>query len=404
MKLFGVRSHLSGRLHYLEPIALVWVLAFVFTMAFLPKDNYRYPLHVDEWFHFTLARSTLETGHTSFENPYFGEKGSRVGLYREAGFHVLLSEVKLVSGVSWLTLFRFMPALVLVAVAFLVYILGRRDGFGLEGAALVGLMPTTLKLLGPSFLVPLGVGLFLTPALLLLYYQFEFSPRSTLLIGLLLLLLLVTHPATGVLHLLLYGVNLAVFALAASIPWRVRLRRAAVVAGAGAVLGVAVLFLLRTEVFTAWALVAGDASPLPGTPARDVAGTLGIMPLSLGVAGLVLWSLSRRWIVYALGASMLGLVIIFAAYGQWSVGEGSVSHRGLMLFYLLLLITGGAGLAVARKSLAKGPWPLAWWAPAMTGVILAAAVLTTIPLRKAQQYYYLINDAVYYDTTWIDQY
>ena len=55
------RQNIS-RLPISEYLYLVPILALTFYIAFIPHQNYLYPLHVDEWVHFWRSRAMLEAG------------------------------------------------------------------------------------------------------------------------------------------------------------------------------------------------------------------------------------------------------------------------------------------------------------------------------------------------------
>ncbi|MFC1944194.1 hypothetical protein ACFLX5_01655 [Chloroflexota bacterium] len=109
-------------------------------------------MHIDEWKHYGDSRSLMEYGEISFPNPFDG--GNIHSPDIALGYHLFLGELKAVTGISWLALFCYLPGVILALTAFQAYALGRRGGAGLGAAFLVVLIPTTVRLLGPAFLVP----------------------------------------------------------------------------------------------------------------------------------------------------------------------------------------------------------------------------------------------------------
>src|SRR3989344_6225305 len=71
-------------------------------LNYLPHLSYDYPLHVDEWTHFTYSQ------HISDNTPlYFGGESTSL----EHGFHLWLASVQ-VLGVVYLMQFQFFPSLI----------------------------------------------------------------------------------------------------------------------------------------------------------------------------------------------------------------------------------------------------------------------------------------------------
>src|SRR4030042_4240339 len=88
------------------------VMALAFYIAFIPHQNYPYPLHIDEWGHLAVSEALLKAGSTTFSEPFFGNPVS-LSANLEAGFHLFWGIFHQISGISWLTIFRFFPSIVL---------------------------------------------------------------------------------------------------------------------------------------------------------------------------------------------------------------------------------------------------------------------------------------------------
>ncbi|MBI3953367.1 MAG: hypothetical protein HY330_02525, partial [Chloroflexi bacterium] len=100
---------------------LILALAAAFLMGLIPKRDYLYLLHVDEWAHFDGALAVLEPGNLGFS---------------QGGFHLLLAQLQYVTGLDWFVLFRWLPPVFFATTVFLAYIVGRRFRCGLESALL----------------------------------------------------------------------------------------------------------------------------------------------------------------------------------------------------------------------------------------------------------------------------
>ncbi len=135
-------------------IILIILVAFACILNFLPRANYAYPLHVDEYVHFQYAN------HLSNNAPeYFG--GDKITL--ENGFHVLLATLNSF-GITYLIIFRFLPILFTVILCLCVFVTTRRifnAESGLFAVLFIALLNSTPAIIGPMFLVPLTIGMIL---------------------------------------------------------------------------------------------------------------------------------------------------------------------------------------------------------------------------------------------------
>lgn len=139
---------------------LVCILGFSFVMSFLPHltNNYYLPFHVDEWIHWSSTRAVIESGSTVYVDPYIG---SGIVADSEIGFHLVAGIFYWLSETDFLTIFLIMPAIFSVFTSLTVFNIGERATrkFGLESAFFVAFIPTTVRFLGPSFFVPVTLGL-----------------------------------------------------------------------------------------------------------------------------------------------------------------------------------------------------------------------------------------------------
>ena len=99
---------------------LLAVLCFNFLMTFFPHiiNNYYLPFHVDEWIDWAFTRTLIETGSTSFINPF---TGGEIAQTMEVGFTILTSLIHFLSGCNLLTIFVFMPSILMVLISLTVY-------------------------------------------------------------------------------------------------------------------------------------------------------------------------------------------------------------------------------------------------------------------------------------------
>lgn len=181
----------------LDHLMLLPVLGLAFYIAFIPHQNYPYPLHVDEWVHMAHSEAMLQAGSTTYIDPFDGQSTITLSSNLEAGFHLFWGIFQQLSGISWLTIFRYFPGIIFIITVLSVYILAQKDGFGWEAAFFTALMPTTVGILGPAFLAPLTLGLLFTPLILFLALNFR-TTWSYLVIFVLTCFLLAIHAPSAI--------------------------------------------------------------------------------------------------------------------------------------------------------------------------------------------------------------
>lgn len=409
----GVSDSWERTLHV---VVLLGILGLAFYMGMLPKTDYRYPIHVDEWAHYGLAQATVDPGG-NYPHPVYGTtshapRGGRIIRHRQAGFHTLLGGIQLLSGVSWITLFRYLPPFFLVITAFMAYLWGRREGFGLEAAVLVTLVPTTLRILGPGFLVPMAMGLLLLPVVLLLISRFEFTLRASLLLALCLAFLAFAHPGMAFYLVLIVLVHIAFFALYRRVSFWTRVQLLGL-----AVLGPLLAWGLVTQVQNvglggvAALLTEVDTTPKLPKIYQEVLLSYGIIPLGLFVLGIIRLVWRLEWKSLALASSAILILGLISLYARYSVGNQTLADRGLLLLITLAALVGGYGLGELRWNW----WRLVPWVPvdarwvqhAGVGVALSLVAITLalgIPSRMNEPYYRIVDDVRYSDTQWIREY
>ena len=92
---------------------LLPVLGLAFYIAFIPHQNYPYPLHVDEWLHLVHSRELIEAGSITFPGSFL----------LEVGFHLFWGVFQQLSGISWMAIFRYFPAIIFMLTVLSVYII-----------------------------------------------------------------------------------------------------------------------------------------------------------------------------------------------------------------------------------------------------------------------------------------
>lgn len=377
-----------------EYTKLVPILALAFYIGFIPHAGYPYPVHLDEWEHLAQAKAIMKAGAIVS----FSDAGA--GLFKpnlEAGFQMFLGVFQQVSGISWLTIVRYLPGAVYMITALCAYVLGRRFGFGWEAAFFASLIPTTVGILGPAFMVPLAMGLLFIPLALFVVFSFK-TIWSYLVLFLFTSYLLVIHATTAVaLVIVLFpyallnikkdfkhslGIGLALLVpFLAPFPW--------------------IFGMLLPTAKSLFSPV-----PLPSYVAIPyVIRTFGYIPVALALLGSLTLALRGRRETYGLVLGLLAMLVMLLTFYTFHYGLSIMYERGLMYMMLLLAMIAGAGLMSIRKlSVPPGLTGVPFLKYAGSALCLGLVILTlvtVIPARQKTPYYHMIDQQDYAAFVWI---
>jgi hypothetical protein len=396
-------------------LALGMIMGFAFYTSLIPRLDYSYPLHTDEWTHFAEARTIATEGTIPFFDPVTGEdradpvtEETRSSPHFEVGYHLFLAEFQLLTGLPWLDMFRYLPSAVFALAALSAYIFGNRRGFGLEAALFASLVPTTVRFLGPALAVPVALGLFFVPLVLFLVSNYWASKGLPLVLLVLLSFLFIAHVPTAVFAGLIIAVYGVFQTLRRALTQRPMRRRA--LAHLAAVLGVVALSSLPLLAYNNWLVGQAVAEPLPQellVAPGGIIPRLGYVPYALFVLGLVLLARSGR----RTDRALLVTTVLVAAYAflhyQFGVGNAALYSRSILYLSLLLLLIAGLATSDVRRWLAK-VLSLRWAGGASfaaAGLVLVAVMLPSLGLslesRYEEQYYHRIGDTQYEDFVWM---
>ncbi|MFC2012776.1 hypothetical protein ACFLUE_00655, partial [Chloroflexota bacterium] len=187
-------NHKTFRFEY---VILFFIMALAFYITFIPHQSYLYPLHVDEWVHMAKAKAMLQAGSASFLDPFLGQETVGLSANLEAAFHAFWGIFQQISGISWPTIFRYFPGVVFITTVLSVYILARREGYGWQAAFCACLIPTSIGILGPAFLVPVALAIAFIPLSVFIAYNFR-SGWSYLVLFIFVSFLLALHAPTAI--------------------------------------------------------------------------------------------------------------------------------------------------------------------------------------------------------------
>jgi hypothetical protein len=177
-----------------EHVLLIVVILFAIILNSVPRIDYAYPRHVDEFIHFQYANHL-----SSSSTLYTGQEYASL----EAGFHCLLAGLNSI-GISYLFMFRFFSLIITLLLCLGVYIYTKRKfstTAALFSVLFIGLLSSSSMLLGPGFFVPMAVGM---SFLLIALFLIDIDSKLWII---LLAASLIIHPPSGIAMLVLINIE-----------------------------------------------------------------------------------------------------------------------------------------------------------------------------------------------------
>ena len=381
-------------------------MLLAFFMASIPHLDYVYPLHIDEWWHYGDAQSLIDAGSIPYPNPF--DSGAELSSDIEVGFHLFLGEFKLITGSSWLNMFRFLPGVFFALLAFIAYAFGKRRGFGLAAAFLVTLIPTTVRFLGPSFLVPVALGLTFIPVTLFVLHRLMFDIRGPLVLILIFVSLMFIHPPTLLAVSVISVVHFIFFLPRGEKPqsrvWQ-------------SVLALVSLVPIYIYMFFFWAPSAFDfviketlnpEAHIALPPIQDAIPKFGYVPVALFIigAGIIVRRGGRE--NWALVLSAIVLLAFEQIYPRFYIGPDILYERGWLYTYVMMALLGGVALVEIGRwiqaALRHKQTQATVLSYALVGVIALSALGIGIQSRLSEPYYHVIDEETYKEFLWIKEY
>jgi len=379
------------------------IMALAFYTAFIPHQGYPYPVHIDEWVHLANSQAMLQSGNAIFSGPFPEQLIASPDPNLEAGFHLFWGVFHQISGLSWLTIFRYFPGVIFMITVLSVYILAQRQGFGWEAALLTCLIPTTVGILGPGFLVPIALGLLFIPLSLFIAFNFQ-SWWSYLIIFIFTCFLLSIHAPSAI------CVAIILF------PYILLNLRGNFKHSLWITLAVVIPFLAPFPWIFAMLLPTAKSllaqQPLPSyVDFPKIVQAYGYVPIGICLLGTLLLALKGGKGNFGLILGLLALTVMLMTFFTFHYGVSIMYERGLIFMMLMMSIVAGAGLAGVRSLTLPAKLP-AWLKKPIivkyTGIFLCVALVgvtlgITIPDRHNIPYYYMINEKDYHAFVWIDE-
>ena len=384
------------RLISTDHLYLVPILVLAFYIAFIPHQNYLYPLHVDEWVHLARSGAMLEAGSITFPHSFL----------LEAGFHLFWGVFQSISGISWLTIFRYFPGIIFMITILSVYIMARRQGFGWEAALFACLIPTTVGILGPAFLVPVAMGLLFTPLILFLAFNFR-TVWSYLLIFIFICFLLSMHAPSAICPIIVLTPYI-LLNLKGNFKHSLGIISALV---APFLVGFIILPSVANLLLpTAKSLL----TPQPHTwfvQLPQVIQSYGYIPILCCLLGTFLLAIRGGKKNYGLILGFLALLLMLVTFFTFHYGVSIMYERGLMYMMLMIGIVAGAGLMGVKNLRLPARLSTRLRAPQITqnvGYVLCLALIgltlvIAIPDRQDTPYHHYIDQQDYQAFLWIKE-
>ena len=372
-------------------LILLPIMALAFYIAFIPHHNYPYPLHVDEWINLVRCKGLMEAGSITFTGSFL----------LETGFNLFWGVFQTISGISWMDIFRYFPGIILIITVLSVYILARRQGFGWEAALFTCLIPTTVGILGPAFLIAMSLGLLFMPLSLFLAFNFK-TGWSYLTLFIFVCFLLTLHAPTAV--------GLAIIL----VPYILLNLKGSFKHSLGLTLALALPFLVPFpwifHMLLPTAKLLFSSQPIPTyIELPRIIQAYGYLPILFCLLGTFLLAIRGGNKNYSLILGLLVLLVMLVAYYTFHYGVEIMYFRGLMYMMLIMSIVAGAGLMGVRKL--RLPARVNAWlkVPFITqnvGNILCLALIAltlvmVIPVRQDTPYYHMIEEEDYEAFVWI---
>ena len=382
---------------------LLPVLALAFYVAFIPHQSYPYPVHLDEWIHFANFEALLKAGSTTYPSP-LGTGIQSIGPSNlEAGFHIFWSTFHQISGIPWLSIFRFFPGIVLIFTTLAVYVMAQRQGFGWEAALFACLVPTTIGILGPAFIVPVAFGLFFIPLSLFIAFNFN-SILSYFVLFIFTCFLLAIHAPSAVCLIIII------------FPYILLNLISNFKHGLAVLLAVIIPFLAPFPwIFdmlgpTAQRLLTPQALP-DFIDYPMVIKTYGYIPIALCILGTFALAIRGGSRNYGLALGLLALLVMLVTFYTFHYGISILYDRGLMFMLLMVGIVAGAGLTEVTNL--RLPKLLADWLKIpfisqhigkfLSLILVGVILFIGIPDRQGIGYYHMIDEADYQAFVWIKE-
>lgn len=174
-----------------KKVLVVIALLFTFTLVYSPHLNYRFPFHVDEWWHTNKALDIKDFGIDFFTSDYFNPV--------EIGIQLILFIISLF--INIVLVYKFLPAInAVIIVSVLFYFLSKKFNYwvGLVSIFVFASLRSNVNIMGLWFYVPVTAAI-VFDYLCLFYLEKtvkEKNPKKIYYVALFLFLIAFIHPSS----------------------------------------------------------------------------------------------------------------------------------------------------------------------------------------------------------------
>jgi hypothetical protein len=376
-------------------LKLVLIIGLGVFLVSTPRFSYPLPLHADEWAHLAYARDISQTGQVLVDHPFSGDVTSAVNY--EAGFQVFLSTFQSLTNIPWVQLFVYLPPLIFALLLLAVFIFARPLGFGWEAALFCALIPTSVGILGPAFLLPVSLGLLFVPISLFLVFYLK-SPWTSLCLAVVNLCLIAVHSPSAI-CLTLILVPFLALNLRAS-PKRGLLTLAALLLPF-----LLVLPWIRPLVGSTLGSILSPVNQGPDILLPGLFQSEGYLPIILCLVGCGLLAAGGKKRQLGLLGGLLILLLMLTVFYTYHRGVEYLYERGILFAFLMIAIVAGFGLMSLRKlRFGSGAVRSAVGMPGLllSAFLIIAVLATAIPRQLSTSYYHIIDRQDYRAFLWIE--
>lgn len=384
-------------------LLLLPVIALAFYIAFIPHQGYPYPVHIDDWVHLANSEAILKAGSVTYINPFSGDAAVSLRTNLELGFQLFWGIFHQISGISWLTIFRYFPAVIFIITIVSTYILANRRGFGWEAAFFVALIPTTVGILGPAFLVPVAMGLLFIP--LALFITFNFRSVWTYVVLFIFTCFLVAIHAPSAICLVLILVPYILLNLKGNFKHSLFIFIAVIVPFLApfpwifSMLGPTAQGLFTPQVLPEY------------VDFPHVIESYGYLTVGLCLLGTLVLAVKGGKTNHGLVLGLLVILAMLVTFFTFHYGVSIMYERGLIFMVLMVGIIAGAGL-MAIRNLRLPEWlnvrarfntAIRYTGWSLCLVLVGITLFITIPERQDIPYYHMIDEGDYEAFVWIKE-
>lgn len=377
-------------------IALVAILIITTFLTYYPHINYPFPLHVDEWYHISMAQSIAKTGSISHPDPYLAHFTDTSDV--EGGYHTLLALIIVLFHppiTAWAYPPAILQAIAILSVFLLVYkLLGPKEA--LIAALLVALIPSNVTIGGPVFLIPENLALIFIP--LALVFAFRLTKMRPLYnyIGLLVIFafLVYSHPPTAVVLLIILIIYSVVLILSKEADDKAEAFHMFVVIILAGLISVPGYMAYLQSGGTGLAF---NGAAAPVNPSFLIYYFVQAIFFAVGIY-IVLKSKSKALLSLLITALVLFLVIFLSI--EFNINYILPYQRAFMPLFLVISIIASCGYASVLRLGRRGKL-LKFGSALLLVVVIMATVYASVYADLMTPYYHLINQQDYQNFLYI---